>query len=525
MNFQDRITKFFLGLSHLRSPTLSPTLLLWTIGIWILGGTTAQAIAANPTALNSAASLVLADLYPAQELSNLEATVEVETETSTEATPEIPIETSSKIIETPIETNPETSEISIEKTSEISIEIAPEASVEASAKAFADTAVQELSLPFQETQLSALEPNSEPSTDLVTNAEPTSMIENDFHVSTITHIAAAGPENFNPQLRILPPLSPPPPPAPASEETNSEETNKVESPETSKEPRIFKLENLQVDFRDTQDQSGQHNQWIEPTAEFEIGKRGDRLLFKTGFNTFEEPDTETVTNIPIQVGWQTNLGKSTLKVAAGVDIFKRLPVALNLDVQATVPITPSLTLTGVVNQGPYKANATTLENQITAWRFGPDLYWRINRKTSLFSSLRLGFYNDDNSEVQSFSRLEHKFGQFHAAANLFTWNLKKDMQAESGYFSPPNFLVYNGEVGWEGKPFDFLRCRLTANLGAQRLNDTTTNGYTYQGLCTANLSTSVEVDLGYTVSNIFNRETGEGRSQSQAVISQLRVNF
>jgi hypothetical protein len=182
-------------------------------------------------------------------------------------------------------------------------------------------------------------------------------------------------------------------------------------------------------------------------------------------------------------------------------------------------------VTGVLEQGSYKANARTLENQITTWRFGPNLYWQIDRKTSLFSSLRVGLYNDGNSEIQSFSRLERKFGQFHAAANLFSWDVRKDMQAQSGYFSPPNFLVYNGEIGWEGKPFDFLRCRLTANLGGQRLKDVTTTGYSYQGLCTTKITPSIELDLGYTASNIFTREAGESGSQSNAVVSQLRVKF
>lgn len=435
---------FFPGLPHLRSPSLP----LWSVGLWILGGTGTPAIATTSVPLDSPSPPILTELQPHPE--------------------QLPSE---------IATSPVASLLP-------TVAIEPETAIESE------------------------------------------IIDGVDGVATATYIAVAGPENFNPELRIppppLPPSPPPPsPPPPAPVETPQE----VEPTPVSQEPDLFKLENLQIDFRDNQDQSGQHNQWIEPTAQFQLGNQGDRLLVKTGFNTFEEPDTETVTNIPIQIGWQTKVGKSTLQVAAGADFFNRLPTAFNLNVQASVPLTPALTLTGVLEQGPYKANARTLENQITTWRFGPNLFWQIDRKTTLFSSFRVGLYNDGNSEAQSFSRLEHKFGQFHAAANLFTWNVRKDMQAESGYFSPPNFLVYNGEIGWQGQPFDFLRCRLTANLGGQRLKETVTNGYSYQGLCTAELSRSIELDLGYTVSNIFTRETGESGSQSNAVVSQLRVKF
>ncbi|MEH2327338.1 MAG: hypothetical protein V7K32_28025 [Nostoc sp.] len=36
-------------------------------------------------------------------------------------------------------------------------------------------------------------------------------------------------------------------------------------------------------------------------------------------------------------------------------------------------------------------------------------------------------------------------------------------------FFPPDFLVYNAEVAWEGDIANFFRCRLAANLGRERL--------------------------------------------------------
>ncbi|MBW4488641.1 MAG: hypothetical protein KME12_12710 [Trichocoleus desertorum ATA4-8-CV12] len=524
---------FFPGLPHLRSPSLP----LWSLGIWILGSTGTQAIATTSVSLDSSSSSILAELQPHPELSTLEVASSPATKTVTDTVadtvtqqplpfPDPSLSTLEKYSEPPnsledlepASIDPDHFD-SLELKSPASIEITNSQALSPDAAVMAPKEEQSLAeyQKHQARSAASLLPTVTIAPE--TAIEPETMAE----VAPTTHIAVAGPENFNPELRVPPPPPPPlppPPPPPAPVET----PQKTE-PTASREPDLFKLENLQIDFRDNQAQSGQHNQWIEPTAQFQLGNKGDRLLVKTGFNTFEEPDTETVTNIPIQIGWQTKVGKSTLQIAAGADFFNRLPAAFNLNVQASVPLTPSLTLTGVLEQGPYKANARTLENQITAWRFGPNLFWQIDRKTTLFSSFRVGLYNDGNSETQSFSRLERKFGQFHAAANLFSWNVRKDMQAESGYFSPPNFLVYNGEIGWQGQPFEFLRCRLTANLGGQRLKETVTSGYSYQGLCTAELSRSIELDLGYTVSNIFTRESGESGSQSNAIVSQFRVKF
>lgn len=326
----------------------------------------------------------------------------------------------------------------------------------------------------------------------------------------------AAPQNFDPELRSPPPPPPAPPPPP-----------KVTSPPESSEPKkpVAVLENLQIDFRNDTDNFDQRNQFIEPTAQFRL-MNGNRIRFKTGFNSFDQKGVESITNIPIQVGWEGKINQVTVQTAVGVDLFNRLPTALNFNAKVDVPIRPNVTLSVAVEQGPYKFNAQTLENQITAWRFGPNLYWQIDRHTSLFSLLRFGSYNDDNFEQQSFSRLERKFGQFSVAANLFNWSYTRDREQESGYFSPPDFLVYNAEVAWQGDIFDFLSCRLAATLGQQRLRGKFDNANTYQARCTAKLSPNVEADLGYAFSNVQNRDTGGGSSyNNNSLTGQLRVKF
>ncbi|MEH1772078.1 hypothetical protein [Nostoc sp.] len=364
-----------------------------------------------------------------------------------------------------------------------------------------------------------------------------------------TPILMAAPENFNPDLRLPPVLPEPPqnssPPTTSTEspQNSSPPTTSTEPPQNSSPPTTSTkpgtpnavLESIDTDYHYETDNFGQTNFFLEPTVQFRLSN-GNKIFFKTGFNFFEQRGVESVTNFPLQIGWQGKIGQVTLQTAAGVDVFNRLPTAINLNAKVEAPISPPrvsssgrllsvVVLSGNLEQGPYKSNARTLDNQITVWRFGPDLYWQIDRDTSLFSSLRLGSYNDGNSDVQSFSRLERKFGQFSLAANLFTWSYDRDLERTSGYFSPPDFLVYNGEVAWEGDIANFLRCRLAANLGRQRLKGEFDNANTYQTRCTVKLSPNIEADLGYSFSNVRNQETGGSAYGGNSFTGQLRVKF
>jgi hypothetical protein len=295
------------------------------------------------------------------------------------------------------------------------------------------------------------------------------------HASDLANFVVAGADNFNPGLQL-------PPPQP-------ENFNPPAYSQAGATPGRG-LEKLLTDFRNDHDNFGQHNRFIEETAQFRL-ESGDIIRFKTGFNSFEQRRVESVSNIPIQVGWEKKIGNFNVRAAAGVDVFDRLSASPNLDLEAGAPILPSVTLTGVVEQGAYKANAQTLENHISAWRLGPNIYWQIDRDTSFFALYRWGSYSDGNTEQQSFSRLERKFGQFSIAANLFTWSFEKDAESRKGYFSPPDFLVYSGEIAWQGNVFEWLRCRAAVTLGRQRLKGDFSGGNSYQALCTAKLSPSI----------------------------------
>ncbi|MBD3886662.1 hypothetical protein IFO70_33930 [Phormidium tenue FACHB-886] len=313
----------------------------------------------------------------------------------------------------------------------------------------------------------------------------------------------AAPGNLNPGLQLPPP------------QTILDDVSSASTPFTSQS-------GLQLDYHSNSDNYGQSNLFIEPTLRFRLNN-GNVVLFRTGVNFFDQPNVEEITNIPLQVGWQGRIGQISLEAAAGVDLFDRLPTALNFNARVDVPVLPNLTLSGAVEQSPYKSSAESLENQITALRFGPDIYWQVDPQTSLFSLVRFGDYNDGNEEFQSFTRLEHRIGQFFVAGNLFTWSYTNNVENTSGYFSPPDFLVYSGEVGWAEDISDDLRCRLTAALGQQRVNGTWSSANHYQAGCTVQLSPNTEFDLGYDFSNVRNRNSGG--YGSSALTGQLRIRF
>lgn len=316
-----------------------------------------------------------------------------------------------------------------------------------------------------------------------------------------TSLLAAAPGNLNPGLQL-------PPPRTVLDEVSS--------------PSFTEQSGLELNFRSDSDNFGQQNRWLEQTLRFRLDD-DDMIRFTTGFNLFDQPNAEPVVNLPLQVGWDRDFGRVSLHAAVGVDLFDRLPPAPNFEARVDASILPNVTLSGVVEQGLYKANSQTLENQITVLRVGPSVYWQIDPHTSLFSLLQFGNYSDGNEELQSFSRLEHRFGDFFVAANLFTWGSTEDVQNTSGYFSPSDFLVYSGELGWENEITDFFRCRLSVNLGQQRLTGDWNIANNYQTKCTVQFSPDVEVDLGYTYSNVQNRAADNYRSDS--FLGQVRIRF
>ena len=282
------------------------------------------------------------------------------------------------------------------------------------------------------------------------------------------------------------------------------------------------LEGIQPNIYNTWNNAGQVNQIIESTAIFRLNN-GDRLLFTTGYDTYEQPGIKTVTNIPLGIDWETKINSLKIRPGVGVDLSSGSTTP-NFNLKVDYPLTSGLTVSADLQQGAYKFNAKTIENQISALRYGPSIFWQIDKDTSLFSSLKLGSYSDSNQEQQSFSRIERKFGEFSVAGNLFTWNYKNS--TDKGYFTPSDFLVYTGEVAWEGSVIrDALSCRVSASLGGQNVNSTSSDAGGYQTKCTAKISPNVEADVGYSFSNVKSTVPITSNANTQSILGQVRVKF
>ena len=321
-----------------------------------------------------------------------------------------------------------------------------------------------------------------------------------------SHIAAL--DNLTPDLFIPPPISDlventlPEPSMPIPVIAEQEQNEMPSRP-------LWSIDGLTIDFSDKFRNSDQGNRIFEPTVTGTLAN-GDRVSFTTGLNTFQQPDVESVLHIPVMVNWTNQMGDFSTTLGAGIDLFNTQPPAINVAVSTSVLLGKNITLSLFAEYGPHKVNATTLNNQIQAWRYGPNVRWQISPSMSFFSLVRWGHYTDGNDELQSFSRLEKTLGSFSIAVNLFTWEYRQNLESRSGYFSPTDFLVVSGELAWNEEIFEWLDCRLAGTWGNQRLDGEWTATFSYGTRCTFQVSDTLEIDLGHTSSN---------------VISQIRTTF
>jgi hypothetical protein len=359
------------------------------------------------------------------------------------------------------------------------------------------------------------------------------VLESDLSISRdrSRQLLIAGANNFNPDLTLSPQQPTPAPatlpivnpsvdPLPTTSPPVTPGTKPADSVATTKPLAV--LEGVQPDFRSDRNNSGQVNQTIEQTAIFRLGN-GDRVTVKTGYDTYVQPDTKTATNIPVQVGWETKINSLKVQPTVGAD-FLNVSTTPNFGLKVDYPLTTELTVSADIQQGAYKFNAKTIDNRISALRYGPSLFWTIDPNTTLFSTLHLGNYSDGNAETQSFTRLERKFGEFSLAANLFTWGYQNP--TDKGYFAPSDFIVYTGEIAWEGDVIaNALKCRVAVPLGEQKVNGTTSDAGGYQTKCTVKISPNFEADVGYVFSNVKNQATGSSTANSQSLGTQVRIKF
>lgn len=345
-------------------------------------------------------------------------------------------------------------------------------------------------------------------------------------------IAIAAPENIIPSSE---PKIDPPQQLPIEDffSPDAFPSENSESQDKTSELNID-LENIEIKFKQEQDNFGKNNQFITKDINFSL-ENADKLKFTTGYNTFLKTGTEQVVNIPLLATWRKNAKDFNLELTGGVEFFDRLPTdftlkakierKINLNANEANKQSSFMVITGNFQREPYKFNAQSLQNEIVAWRFGPDLYWQITQNTSFFSSLRLGFYNDGNQEFQMFSRFEHKIEPFFVAVNLFNWSYQKNLESENGYFSPSNFYVFTGQLGVSHEILEPLTCGMVLTFGQQLLEDER-NGLSGFNLdCNLDIAQDFSAKLGYSFSTLFNSSSNTSSYQNEIFSGQLSIKF
>ena len=387
---------------------------------------------------------------------------------------------------------------------------------------------------------------------LVTQFEPATATEDETFP-----ILIAGPQDFNPGLSDPPERSPSqgskdsldlvnpllnnptaePPFSPDSNLVPSREpepTQEAPADSFSNQPlqedqkAFIQWDDLEVGISSEFDNFGQSSWSILPVLNGRLAD-GDRVAVSSGFNQFEQDNFESVSHVPLTLSWQENINDVEIAVSGGIDFFNRLPADTHASILTTTAIGKNVTVSIAVEQGPYFSNAQTLENEISRWQYGPEIYWQISQTISLFSKLQLGNYSDGNWEQQSFSRLERTISEEASVSlNLFNQSFQENVEDSSGYFSPPDFLVATAELAWKERITPGINCGFLGSVGQQRLEGKWALAYSGQATCTVDITSALQIDLGYQFSNVSNDQSAlidDSAYSKQQIIGGIRVRF
>jgi hypothetical protein len=296
---------------------------------------------------------------------------------------------------------------------------------------------------------------------------------------------------------------------------------------------------VDLDFRHRVGSDNKVTRIFEPSAQFQLRQGGPvngQFKLTTGANFFQQDGVDAIANYPLRFGWQNKVGEAQVSASVGVDFFDDLPAVPNFNAQIDMPFGAEVNRLGQLSRlvvvstafdyGAYKFSPKSLRSGVTAAQIKPSIYWQITPSTNLYAHYQLGFFNDGNTEQQVFGRLQQKLGsEFFVAANLFSWSFAKDVETQSGYFSPSDFLTYTGEIGWEGKVLDDrLQCRLSTAFGRQRNRGNYSGASTYNARCQVGLSPDLALELGYSLSNI--RDRGNANDfRTQEISGKLKYRF
>lgn len=293
----------------------------------------------------------------------------------------------------------------------------------------------------------------------------------------------------------------------------------------------FSLDNIQIDSSYQSDNFNLKIFSLEPSITFKFSN-GHKLSLKSGFISLkDQPFFRDVTIYPVRLGWEGNLEQFALKAGITSYQYDRLPNAVGFDAGINFPILPNLFFGATLERTPMKYAPSTLEipGTSTYTAYGSSLFWLIDPDTSLLGFINFININDGNAGSISLTKLKRNFGQFFLAANLVTTSYAKD--SAPAIFTPQDFLIYNGEIGWQGDLAEGINLRAQVNLGEQRLRGEWTNALYYEIQLTAKLSQAIDAFLNYNFGKFdqttyFRQLAGTSELYSRSLITgQIRIRF
>ncbi len=314
---------------------------------------------------------------------------------------------------------------------------------------------------------------------------------------SINNLSEAAPKWLNPELNIP---TPTPTPTPPQEQPITSTAADLYS-ETGR--KWLTMEELITSDRSNFDVKHRWNQ----TLLFEEAD-GRSWYIRTGLEYYLDYENgNSFQLIPLHLGtvlpdvWNTELAVET-----GFDFSDKGYSTPFFRVAAPVSISDvNYSLDTEFECRAYRFNATTLTNRVNYCRGGPNFFWPISEDLSTFVSYRWGLYSDENSEHQSFARLNQSMGEFNLAGNVFSWTYDND--PDSGYFSPSDFLVVLGELGFNSSISPDLSCGLVAQLGAQRLDSSWSDARTVEGQCRWQQSDQLNGEVLVRISDVLEEDT------------------
>jgi hypothetical protein len=233
-------------------------------------------------------------------------------------------------------------------------------------------------------------------------------------------------------------------------------------------------------------------------------------------NYFDYEGSLSLKLVPLQLGIQLpSQAESAITIEVGVDIDDRGKSSPSLALFAPVALEGSTySLSTEVECRRLRVNTETLLNTISYCRGGPNIFWSITDSLSLFTFYRQGIYSDSNREHQTYARLNQKLGDFELAINAFSWIFRDDLG--SGYFSPNDFLVLSGEIGFDKQISSTFDCGISLQLGQQRLGGGWSLAEAYGGRCQWQQHDRLSASTQLVFSNVLeDRDTSYAQAQME----------